>query len=97
MHNRMNQQSAPTATTARRLTQFLDYAASHPNSIITYNASGMVLHIHSDASYLSAPNARSRVGGHFYLSDKPADPSKTQYHLPLNHQHHHIQTRIILF
>ena len=29
----------------------------------------MILHIHSDASYLSEPKARSRAGGFFYLSD----------------------------
>ena len=30
----------------------------------------MALHIHSDASYLSAPKERSRVGGHFWLGNK---------------------------
>ena len=29
----------------------------------------MILHVHSDASYLSEPKARSRAGGHFYLSN----------------------------
>jgi hypothetical protein len=33
----------------------------------------MALHIHSDASYLSASEARSRIGGYFFLSAKPAD------------------------
>ena len=32
----------------------------------------MILKIHSDASYLSEPKARSRSGGHFYLGSKPA-------------------------
>ena len=31
----------------------------------------MILKIHSDASYLSEPKARSRCGGHFYLGSKP--------------------------
>ena len=31
----------------------------------------MCLHIHSDASYLSAPRARSRASGFFFLSDHP--------------------------
>ena len=35
----------------------------------------MVLNIHSDASYLSEKNARSRVAGHFFLGRK-SDPSK---------------------
>jgi hypothetical protein len=44
--------------------QFLDYAATYPNAIITYKASDMILAIHSDTSYLSEPKARSRAGGH---------------------------------
>jgi hypothetical protein len=35
----------------------------------------MILYVHSDASYLSEPKARSRVGGYFYLgnNNEPAD------------------------
>ena len=33
----------------------LNYAATHPNIKIRYTASDMVLHIHTDASYLSKP------------------------------------------
>jgi hypothetical protein len=36
----------------------------------------MILHAHSDASYLSEPKARSRAGGIFFLSDKPKNPDK---------------------
>jgi hypothetical protein len=35
----------------------------------------MVLAIHSDASYLSEPKARSRAGGHFFMSENVADPN----------------------
>jgi hypothetical protein len=31
----------------------------------------MILHIQSDASYLSVSNARSRLGGLFFCGDKP--------------------------
>ena len=31
----------------------------------------MLLKIHSDASYLSAPQAQSRIGGFFYLGNHP--------------------------
>jgi hypothetical protein len=31
----------------------------------------MILHIHSDASYLSVSNAHSRLGGLFFCGDKP--------------------------
>jgi hypothetical protein len=30
----------------------------------------MILHIHSDASYLSVSNAQSRLGGLFFLGNK---------------------------
>jgi hypothetical protein len=31
----------------------------------------MILNIHSDAGYLNQPKARSRAGGHFFMSPKP--------------------------
>jgi hypothetical protein len=34
----------------------------------------MVLVLHSDASYLSKPKARSRAGGHFFLSSDTENP-----------------------
>ena len=58
-------QAKPTEETMKKTKQFLDYAVSHPDAIITYNASKMVLAKYSDASYLSKPEARSRAGGHF--------------------------------
>ena len=58
-------QAAPTETTMKKTKLFLDYAASHPDTVSTYRASNMVLALHSDASYLSEPKARSRAGGHF--------------------------------
>jgi hypothetical protein len=48
----------------------LDYLATHPDATIRYHASDMILHIHSDASYLSVSNARSRLGGLFFLGKK---------------------------
>ena len=33
----------------------------------------MILNIHSDASYLTAPKARSRAGGHYFLGSIPQD------------------------
>ena len=37
----------------------------------------MCIHIHSDGSYLSERNARSRAGGLFFLSDLADDPTAT--------------------
>lgn len=62
--------SAPkTEDTAKAVTHLLNYAATHPDATIRYHASAMTLHVHSDASYLSEPKARSRSGGYFFLSD----------------------------
>ena len=45
----------------------------------------MVLHLHSDSSYLSEPGARSRVGGHYFLSNNSTDPpNPTPTDSPLN-------------
>ena len=48
-----SQQANPTENTMKKVKQFLDYAVTHPDAIITYRASNMVLFGHSDASYLS--------------------------------------------
>jgi hypothetical protein len=58
-------------------TMLMDYASTHPNAIIRYHASDMILHIDSDAAYLVLPNARSRYAGLYFLSDNPpAFPAK---------------------
>jgi hypothetical protein len=36
----------------------------------------MILHIHSDASYLSVSNAPSRLGGLFFVSNNPPEQNK---------------------
>ena len=69
------QHVSPTENTMKKAKHFLDYAASHPDAIIAYQASGMVLAVHSDASYLSESKARSRAGGHFFMSNDDAIPS----------------------
>ena len=47
------QQAAPTENIMQKVKQFLDYAATHPNAIVTYKTSNTVLEIHSDTYYLS--------------------------------------------
>jgi hypothetical protein len=70
-------QSAPTQNTMKACTMLMDYASTHPNAIIRYHASDMILHIDSDAAYLVLPNARSRYAGLYFLSDNPpAFPAK---------------------
>ena len=69
-------QNEGTKATADACTQLLNYCATHPNATVRFHASDMILHVHSDASYLSEPKARSRVGGLHYLSSRPRDPLK---------------------
>ena len=48
---------------------FLDYCATHPNASVQYTASNMILKVHSNASYLSKPEARSRYGEFHFLGN----------------------------
>ena len=38
--------------------------------MVSYHTSDMILALHSDGSYQSERDAKSRAGGHFYLTDK---------------------------
>ena len=69
-------QSKGTTTLNKHVKQLLDYCATHPIAKLRYHASGMLLRIHSDASYLSEPQARSRVGGFFYLGNRTELPTE---------------------
>jgi hypothetical protein len=61
------QQAAPTENAMKHVNQFLDYMWTHPDAIIRYRASDMILNVHSDTLYLSAPKACSRAGGCIFL------------------------------
>ena len=65
-------QAKGTQATLKACRRLLDYAATHPDAKIRFNASDMVYWTHSDASYLSEPKAKSRAGGHHFLSTHPA-------------------------
>ena len=60
-------QSAPTENTLRMCHRLLDYVATYPTSRLRYYANNMILDVHSDAAYLVAPKARSRIAGFFKL------------------------------
>eukprot|EP00804_Cyclotella_cryptica_P016149 CCRYP_004247-RA/>CCRYP_004247-RA protein AED:0.38 eAED:0.38 QI:0/0/0/1/1/1/2/0/365 len=68
-----NEQKNPTQRTKERVLQFLDYMATHPDAIVRFYKSDMILQGHSDASYLSAPEARSRAAGYWFLGSLPQD------------------------
>lgn len=62
----------------------MDYLVTHPSSINCYHASNMVLHVDSDAAYLVAPNAKSRIAGYYYLSDLPSSTQPPHSALPVH-------------
>jgi hypothetical protein len=64
------EQTKVTEKTQADTNQLLDYLATQPDATIRYHSSDMILHIHSDASYLSVSDARSRLGGLFFCGDK---------------------------
>jgi hypothetical protein len=66
-----SQQATATEDTEAKLTQLLNYCSTHPDATIRYHASDMILNIHSNAGYLNEPEARSRAGGHFFMSSTP--------------------------
>jgi hypothetical protein len=62
-----SEQSGSTSVTADKVIKLLNYCNTHPETKIRYHASDMILHIHSDASYLSEREAKSRAGGFLYM------------------------------
>ena len=64
-----SEQAKATATTNTKITQLLNYCATHPLAKIRYYSSDMILKIHSDAGYGNSPGFRSRAGGHHYLDN----------------------------
>ena len=68
-----SEQTAGTEQTMAKALQVLDYLATHPDATVKFRASDMILNIHSDASYLTEPKARSRACGHFFMGWMPAD------------------------
>jgi hypothetical protein len=53
------EQAKPTQTTMKNVKQLLDYCATQEEAVITYNASKMILAVHSDAGYADEKKSRS--------------------------------------
>jgi hypothetical protein len=68
------QQANPAENMMKKLQQFLDYASTHPDAIVTYHASDMVLAGHSNILYLSKLKAHSQTGRHFFMSSNTTKP-----------------------
>jgi hypothetical protein len=68
-------QTKGTETTTIQMVHFLNYCTTYPAATLRYQASDMILHIYSNAAYLTEPKARSRAGGHHYLGNLPGKPT----------------------
>jgi len=62
------QQAKGTQAAMEAIMQLLNYCATHPDATIWYHASNMVLWIHSNVSYLTAPKGCSCAAGYHFLS-----------------------------
>jgi hypothetical protein len=71
-----SEQSNAIEVTAYKVIKLLNYCNTHPVTKIRYHASDMILHIHSDASYLSENEAKSRSGGFFYMGNNNKNDKK---------------------
>jgi hypothetical protein len=60
-----SEQSQTMTAISHSVNRLLNYAAAHPNNELVLRACDMILHVQSDASYLSRPKAGSVDGGIF--------------------------------
>jgi len=87
-----SQSVTPTEDTMKQTRQLLDYLATQEEAFLTYNASDKKLAVHSDASYLSVPKARSQAGGHSFLSSDTTVPGNNGAVLNIAHIIKHVMT-----
>ena len=66
-----SEQAKATGQTVENMGQMLNYLSTNPDATLRYYASDMILNIHSDASYLSEQNGRSRASGHYFMGWMP--------------------------
>ena len=70
--------------------QLLEYLATQEEAVITYNAGNMKVVVHSDVSYLSEPQARSRAGGYSFLSKEFTVPQNNGALINISHIIKHV-------
>jgi hypothetical protein len=61
------EQTKATDRTLERCIQLLDYLASNNPAKVRFHASDMIMNIHSNASYLSAPGSQNHTCRHFFM------------------------------
>jgi hypothetical protein len=82
LNDTATEQTKDTEKMQAATNQMLDYLATHPDATIRYHASDMILYVHSDASYLSVSNARSPLGGMFFLGNKSLEQDTLNGSIP---------------
>ena len=60
-------QFASTAITKEKTSMLMDCLSTHPEAMIRFHASKMKLFVESDAAYLVAPEAKSRIAGYYHM------------------------------
>ena len=65
-----SRQPTSTENMEREVKHFWNYCTTHPDAGVRFHASDMILLMHSDVSYLSEPESKSRAAGHLYLSKR---------------------------
>jgi hypothetical protein len=73
-----SEQSNATGVTVDKVIKLLNYCNTHPETKIRYHASEMIFHIHSEASYISENEAKSRAGGFFTWETPPKTTKNSQ-------------------
>ena len=62
----------------------MDYLHDHPNGILRYHASDMILSLEADAAYLVLPQAKSRAAAWFVLGNDPTKNPLQPINSPLH-------------
>ena len=70
-------QANPTKQTENELNMLMDYLCTYTNAKLRYYAGTMQLHVESDAAYLILPGAKSRIAGHYVLSNNTSTKSSS--------------------
>ena len=65
-----------TIETEKSMQKLLAHCATHPDATLRNKASSVILKEHSDASYFSESQERSRAGGYFYMGGTNGDISR---------------------
>ena len=88
-------QAQPTQQTQDKCKQLLDYLYTHPTATLRYHKTDMQLYIDSDAAYLVAPGAKSRIAGYFYCSSTTQNSTPTTIKQPLLNSPIHVECKTL--